>query len=161
MSARAARIAIMVFTALAVGGVYGSPALSSSDFRTGPAGSDDPFTGRESDTAVCRLFIGPRDSLKEGEFLLELADINPPADDALHLRGTVASDGQGRIILDADETAAQEFYEQVLRTKLDRPAADLSLRQLLVTVTKTEGDIGEANITVSADPVEGPRARCP
>jgi hypothetical protein len=110
-------------------------------------------------SAVCSSVRGIPS--RKGEFLLELADINPPADDALHLRGTVASDGQGRIILDADETAAQEFYEQVLRTKLDRPAADLSLRQLLVTVTKTEGDIGEANITVSADPVEGPRARCP
>jgi hypothetical protein len=147
MSARATRITIMVFTALAVAAVCGSPAFASSDFRTGPASTQDPFTGRESDTAVCRLFIGPRDPLQEGEFLLELADINPPADDALHLRGTVVSDVPGGIILDADETAAQEFYEQVMRTKFDRPAADLSLRQLLVTVTKTEGDIGEANIT--------------
>jgi hypothetical protein len=137
----------MVFTALAAGVVYGSPAFSSSDFRTGPAGSQDLFTGRESDTAVCRLFIGPRDSLKEGEFLLELADINPPADDALHLRGTVVSDVQGGIILDADETAAQEFYEQVMRAKLDRPAADLSLRQLLVTVTKTEDTVQEVVVT--------------
>jgi hypothetical protein len=34
-----------------------------------------------------------------------------------------------------------------MRAKLDRPAADLSLRQLLVTVTKTEDTVQEVVVT--------------
>jgi hypothetical protein len=33
--------------------------------------------GEAQSTAVCRLFLGPRDSLKAGEFLLRVADVGP------------------------------------------------------------------------------------
>jgi hypothetical protein len=33
--------------------------------------------GEAQSTPVCRLFLGPRDSLKAGEFLLRVADLGP------------------------------------------------------------------------------------
>jgi hypothetical protein len=148
MSTRMARTMIMMLSILAVAAAYHPPAFASSDLRTGQSGAQGPGAGKATDAAVCRLFIGPRGPVEEGQFLLRIGDIDPSdGEGVLELRGTAVSDGQGSITLSADQAAAQDFYEQVLRTQFNRSTSEFDLQRLLVEVTKTEADIGDASIT--------------
>lgn len=128
------------------------PAFASSNFRVGELEQRNPVTGRDTDSAVCRLFLGPRAPIEDGEFLLEIGDLDRrTGGDVQQLRGTVVPDGNGSFTLMTDEMAAEDFYEQILRTKLHRTASGFDLHRLVVTVEKTAADIGDDTITCNVE----------
>jgi len=69
------------------------------------------------------------------------------ASGALELRGQVITDADGSIRLAADDTAAEDFYEQILAKRLHVTAAEFDLHRLLAHVGKTEADISDSTIT--------------
>ncbi len=124
------------------------PAFSSSDFRVGQTVTKDPVTGGEESIAVCRLFLGPRGSVEEGKFLLQIRDVGGEhAGEVLELRGTVVTEADGSVRLAADEAAAEDFYQQILEKKLHLSSSEFDLRRLLAHVGRTESDIGDTTIT--------------
>jgi hypothetical protein len=149
MKAPATRIAAMLIAALTVVVAWDPPAFASSDFRLGEVATEDPIAGEAGNIAVCRLFLGPRgDDVPAGQFLLQINDVGPNAGEGLELRGQVLTDPNGSITLAADDAAAEDFYEQILRKKLHLSASEFELRRLLVNVGKTEADlISDAIIT--------------
>src|SRR5262245_50887188 len=104
MKARATRIATVLIAALTVVAAWDSPAFASSDFRLGQVATEDPIAGEVGSIAVCRLFLGPRgDEVPAGQFLLQINDVGPHADEALELRGQVLTDPNGSITLTTDD----------------------------------------------------------
>src|SRR6185436_5448911 len=96
------------------------PTFASSDFRTGTTRTQDPINQRDTGVATCYLFIGPMDVVPEGQFLLRITDMHTTADhDRLELRGAVVR-RDGFVFLSPDEAAVEDFYEQILRTKIHR-----------------------------------------
>lgn len=142
------RLTMMALAAVGTVGAFCLPALASSDFRVGNVFERNPVFGNANDSAVCRLFLGPRDDIPEGEFLLRIGDLNPRSGgDVEELHGSVIPDGQGSFTLTANETQAEDFYQQVLRDKLHRSSAQFDLHDLTVSVDKGPADIGDLTIT--------------
>ena len=79
-----------------------SPAAASSDFATGALQRRDPATGADLGLGICRLFIGPRDFVEAGEFLLRIGDDDVSNGYELELNGTAVPDGDGGFLLSAD-----------------------------------------------------------
>jgi hypothetical protein len=132
--------------ALLAGG--GAPASASSNFRLGQSSATDPISGEAQTVAVCSLFLGPRGDVPAGQFLLEITDLGPETpSDALQLRGQVITEADGSVRLFADDTAAQDFYEQILAKRLHVTSTEFDLHRLLAHVAKTAADIGESTIT--------------
>jgi hypothetical protein len=147
MKTSVTRIAAMCIVALALVAAWDPLAFASSDFRIGNFGTDDPVSGEEASIAVCRLFLGPRGDVNDGEFLLRITDVGPNPDGTLELRGQVRTDSDGSIRLVADDAAAQDFYEQILKNKLHIEAAEFELRRLLVHVGTADADFSNTTIT--------------
>jgi len=122
-------------------------AAASSNFETGTLNQANPITGPSESLGVCRLFIGPRDFIKDGEFLLEIGDVENGDGDVQELVGTATPDGNGSYVLSADEQEAEDFYQQVLRDQLHRPDSAFNLVGLDVQVFKTELDRGPQDIS--------------
>jgi hypothetical protein len=67
-------------------------------------GAQNRLVRGSTGAGVCRLFIGPRDAVPKGEFLLRIGDLDPRGGtDALGLRGTAVPNGKGSFTLFADE----------------------------------------------------------
>lgn len=133
-----ARIVIVGLLALAVAMAASPPTFASSDFRSGSTSTQDPITRRDTGVATCYLFIGPMDEVPEGQYLLKISDMHTTAaDDRLELRGTVDNG-----FLNFDEAAVEDFYEQILRTKIHRPASEVNLQRLDLSVEEAGEAIG-------------------
>jgi hypothetical protein len=141
MRTRVARIVIAALVALAVAVGGSPPTFASSDLSAGTTRTQDPLNLRDTGLATCRLFIGPMDGVPDGQFLLEVNDIHTTAeDDRLELRGT-AIRKDGAVFLSTDAAAGADFYQQILRLKIHRPAAEVDLQRLVVTViNESAGD---------------------
>jgi hypothetical protein len=137
-------VALVVLVAL---GVPAGKAVASSDFATGTIDQANPVAGASQDLGVCRLYLGPRDEIQTGQFLLEIGDVENGSGAVEQLVGTATPDGSGGVTLSADDQAAEEFYQEVLRDQLMRPDAAFQLTGLEVEVFKTEFDRGPQAIT--------------
>jgi hypothetical protein len=152
---RSSRVALSRTARLAVAALVAATALvaapvatrASSDFGTGTLHQRNPISGSEQSLGVCRLFLGPRDFIADGEFMLEIGDVSNGQGKVQQLFGTATPDGQGGYFLSADDEEAQAFYQQVLRDQLDRPDFAFQLTGLEVEVFKTEFDRGPQAIT--------------
>lgn len=123
-----------------------TPAFASSDFATGVLDRRDPATGTDLGLGICRLFIGPRDFVAAGEFLLRIGDDDVANGYELELNGLATPDGEGGYVLTADEAGAEDFYEQVLHRVLRLDESEFDLRELVVEVAKTDLEIGPDDI---------------
>ena len=144
---RPLRILLVVALATASFFPLASPAPASSDFATGALQRRDPATGTDLGLGICRLFIGPRDFIEAGEFLLRIGDDDAANGYELELNGTALPDGTGGYVLSADDTSAEEFYEQVLHRVLRLEKSDFQLTELSVDVEKQDLDLGVDDIT--------------
>ena len=136
---------VAVLAALAA---WSSPAFASSDFRLGQSSFEDPISGEVQTASVCHLFLGPRGDIPAGQFLLRITDVGPETtSEALELRGQVITEADGTIRLEADDDAAEDFYEQILAKRLHVTATEFDLHRLLAHVGKTEADISDSTIT--------------
>jgi len=144
------RIMIVGLVALAVAVVGSPPTFASSDFSMGTTRTQDPLTRRDTGLATCRLYLGPLDGIPSGHFLLEINDVHTEAaDDRMEIRGTTTA-RDGFINLNFDDAAVEDFYQHVLRTKIHRPASEVNLQRLVITVI--EESLGESRfLTCSID----------
>jgi len=144
------RIMIVGLVALAVAVAGSPPAFASSDFSMGTTRTQDPLNRRDTGLATCRLYIGPLDEVPAGHFLLEINDVHTEAtDDRMEIRGTTRVQ-DGFIILIFDDASVEEFYQQVLRTKIHRPASEVNLQRQVITIV--EESVGDSQfLTCSVD----------
>lgn len=124
-------------------------AAASSNFDAGLLRRRDPAVGSDLGAGFCRLFIGPRDAVQAGTFLLRIGDEHLANGHELELRGSALPDGTGNFTLSADQSEAQDFYEQILHRALRLQKSEFDLRELVVEIDKGEAELGVYDISCS------------
>jgi len=126
-----------------------SVAAASSNFDAGLLRRRDPAIGADLSAGFCRLFIGPRDVVAAGTFLLRIGDEHIADGHELELRGSARPLGNGDFALSANTSEAEDFYQQILHRALRLQESEFDLRELIVEIDKTELDLGVDDISCS------------